>query len=116
MKMGRAIIGKIEKLLQSNDVYQKQHQEVQHQEHESEYHHINRPSPPSPDINNHINILDSTFVENTQLTNSSIIKIADFPIRLQNISFVYPARPDVAVLNGVDLTIPAGRVTALVRV
>lgn len=35
-------------------------------------------------------------------------------IRLANIKHIYPSRPEVTVMNDVSLTIPAGKVTALV--
>jgi ABC-type multidrug transport system fused ATPase/permease subunit len=35
-------------------------------------------------------------------------------VQLREVSFAYPNRPDVAVLSGVNLHIPAGKVTALV--
>ena len=35
-------------------------------------------------------------------------------IRLENIKHVYPSRPEVVVMDGVSLTIPAGKTTALV--
>jgi ATP-binding cassette, subfamily B (MDR/TAP), member 1 len=35
-------------------------------------------------------------------------------IELQNVSFSYPTRPDVRVLDDFSLTVPAGKVTALV--
>lgn len=43
-------------------------------------------------------------------------KIADFQgdIKLRNVGFAYPARPDVPVLDRFDLDIPANRTTALV--
>ncbi|KAI9163712.1 ABC multidrug transporter MDR5 [Paramyrothecium foliicola] len=44
------------------------------------------------------------------------IKIPDFKgdIKLRNVRFTYPARPDVQVLHGLDLDIPANKSTALV--
>jgi ATP-binding cassette, subfamily B (MDR/TAP), member 1 len=35
-------------------------------------------------------------------------------IRLENLKHIYPSRPDVTVMNGVSLDIPAGKTTALV--
>lgn len=35
-------------------------------------------------------------------------------VRLENVSFVYPSRPDHYVLNGLDLTIRPGQTVALV--
>lgn len=35
-------------------------------------------------------------------------------IRLENVKMIYPSRPDVTVMNGVSLDIPAGKTTALV--
>ncbi|KAK3990226.1 putative leptomycin B resistance protein [Cladorrhinum sp. PSN332] len=35
-------------------------------------------------------------------------------IRLENIKHIYPSRPEVVVMDGVSLTIPAGKTTALV--
>ncbi|KAH6653974.1 ABC transporter [Truncatella angustata] len=35
-------------------------------------------------------------------------------IRLENVKHIYPSRPDVVVMNGVSLEIPAGKTTALV--
>jgi ATP-binding cassette, subfamily B (MDR/TAP), member 1 len=35
-------------------------------------------------------------------------------IELENVTFAYPTRPSVTVLNDFTLTIPAGKVTALV--
>ena len=35
-------------------------------------------------------------------------------LELQDIVFSYPSRPDTRVLNGYSLSIPAGKVTALV--
>ncbi|KAL6821046.1 P-loop containing nucleoside triphosphate hydrolase protein [Trichoderma sp. SZMC 28015] len=43
-------------------------------------------------------------------------KLADFKgnIRLENVEHIYPSRPEVKVMNGVSLEIPAGKTTALV--
>jgi ATP-binding cassette subfamily B (MDR/TAP) protein 1 len=35
-------------------------------------------------------------------------------IKLRNVRFAYPARPDVPVLHGLDLDIPSSKITALV--
>jgi ATP-binding cassette subfamily B (MDR/TAP) protein 1 len=35
-------------------------------------------------------------------------------IKFNNVNFVYPARPDAPVMNGLNLIIPAGKVTAIV--
>lgn len=35
-------------------------------------------------------------------------------IRLENVKHIYPSRPEVVVMNGVSLEVPAGKVTALV--
>ncbi|KAF2488594.1 ATP-binding cassette transporter ABC4 [Lophium mytilinum] len=35
-------------------------------------------------------------------------------ITLRNVKHIYPSRPEVTVMNGVDLTVPAGKTTALV--
>ena len=35
-------------------------------------------------------------------------------INVQNVSFVYPSRPDVPILSNFSLKIPAGQTTALV--
>lgn len=42
--------------------------------------------------------------------------IPNFPgnIKLQSIRFAYPSRPDVPVLHGLDLDVPADKITALV--
>ncbi|KAK9702026.1 hypothetical protein K7432_011439 [Basidiobolus ranarum] len=37
-------------------------------------------------------------------------------LELRNVTFVYPSRPDSVVLKGIDLTIPAGKTTAIVGV
>lgn len=39
---------------------------------------------------------------------------ADADITFQNVAFSYPSRPDVAILEGLDLTLEAGKVTAIV--
>lgn len=39
---------------------------------------------------------------------------ADADITFDNVAFSYPSRPDVPILNGVDLTFEAGKVTAIV--
>ncbi|KAH6698866.1 multidrug resistance protein [Verticillium dahliae] len=39
---------------------------------------------------------------------------ADGDIVLENVNFVYPTRPDVKVLEGLNLCFPAGKVTAIV--
>lgn len=43
-------------------------------------------------------------------------KIENFQgnIRLENVEHIYPSRPEVKVMNGVSLNIPAGKTTALV--
>ncbi|RFU73423.1 abc transporter [Trichoderma arundinaceum] len=43
-------------------------------------------------------------------------KLSDFQgnIRLENVEHIYPSRPEVKVMNGVSLEIPAGKTTALV--
>ncbi|KAF1953665.1 P-loop containing nucleoside triphosphate hydrolase protein [Byssothecium circinans] len=45
-----------------------------------------------------------------------VLQRSDFEqdIKLQDVTFVYPARPTERVLEGVDLTIPSGKVTGLV--
>jgi len=40
--------------------------------------------------------------------------LAPGDIKLQNISFAFPTRPNANVLDGVSLTLPQGQVTALV--
>jgi ATP-binding cassette, subfamily B (MDR/TAP), member 1 len=39
---------------------------------------------------------------------------ADQDIVFQNVHFTYPSRPDVKVLTGLNVTFPAGKVTAVV--
>lgn len=39
---------------------------------------------------------------------------ANGDIVLENVNFAYPARPDVKVLDGLNLRFPAGKVTAIV--
>ncbi|EHK18823.1 uncharacterized protein TRIVIDRAFT_80699 [Trichoderma virens Gv29-8] len=43
-------------------------------------------------------------------------KLSEFKgnIRLENVEHIYPSRPEVKVMNGVSLEIPAGKTTALV--
>ena len=40
--------------------------------------------------------------------------LADSDIRFQDVSFAYPSRPYTKVLDGLDLVIPVGKITALV--
>lgn len=35
-------------------------------------------------------------------------------ITLENVNFAYPTRPEVKILNGLNVTFPAGKVTAIV--
>lgn len=44
------------------------------------------------------------------------VRVPDFSgeIRMRNVRFAYPLRPDVPVLHGLDLDVPAGKTTALV--
>lgn len=44
----------------------------------------------------------------------SVPESIDGAISLENLSFSYPTRPDVRVLDGFSLNIPAGKTTALV--
>ncbi|KAF1926965.1 leptomycin B resistance protein pmd1 [Didymella exigua CBS 183.55] len=39
---------------------------------------------------------------------------ADADITFNNVAFSYPSRPNVQILDGLDLTLPAGKVTAIV--
>ncbi|KAH6636237.1 P-loop containing nucleoside triphosphate hydrolase protein [Chaetomium tenue] len=52
--------------------------------------------------------IDPSSTEGTKLE-----KVAG-TIRLEGVKHVYPSRPDVVVMDGVSLTIPAGKTTALV--
>ena len=45
---------------------------------------------------------------------SDLEKAASSGIKLKNVSFAYASRPDLKVLDGLNLDIPAGKVTALV--
>ncbi|QDS69927.1 hypothetical protein FKW77_001594 [Venturia effusa] len=58
---------------------------------------IDRNSPMDPDSP------DGKILENMEGT-----------IELRNVKHIYPSRPEVVVMNGVDLVIPAGKQTALV--
>jgi ATP-binding cassette, subfamily B (MDR/TAP), member 1 len=42
------------------------------------------------------------------------LSVVEGHIRLENIRHIYPSRPEVTVMDGVSLDIPAGKVTALV--
>lgn len=42
------------------------------------------------------------------------LPVVEGRIRLENIRHIYPSRPEVTVMDGVSLDIPAGKVTALV--
>lgn len=46
-----------------------------------------------------------------------VISPRDFEGRVDfcKVHFMYPTRPDKPVFSGLDLTLPAGKVTALVR-
>lgn len=46
-----------------------------------------------------------------------VISPRDFEgkVDFRNVHFTYPTRPDMHVLSGLDLTLRAGEVTALVR-
>ncbi|KAK1756016.1 P-loop containing nucleoside triphosphate hydrolase protein [Echria macrotheca] len=61
------------------------------------YNTIDRQSPIDPSSK------DGAIIENVQGT-----------IRLENIKHIYPSRPEVVVMEDVSLTVPAGKVTALV--
>lgn len=52
--------------------------------------------------------IDPSSSEGTKLENVA------GTIRLEGVKHVYPSRPDVVVMDGVSLTIPAGKTTALV--
>jgi ATP-binding cassette subfamily B (MDR/TAP) protein 1 len=52
--------------------------------------------------------IDPSSKEGTKLENVA------GTIRLEGVKHVYPSRPDVVVMDGVSLTIPAGKTTALV--
>lgn len=45
---------------------------------------------------------------------SHFVEIKQYEIRLENVCFAYQTRPDFPVLRNINLTIPAGKVTALV--
>ena len=54
--------------------------------------------------------IDSLHMQGTMIPESEF----QGSVRVKNVSFVYPARPDVSVLNGISLDIEAGTTVALV--
>ena len=63
-----------------------------------------------------LDILGSAQVEVRATLSDSIATAQPLAVRFQNVSFVYPARPQAYVLSGLNLDIPAGsRVAVLGR-
>lgn len=58
--------------------------------------------------------IDRASVLDSSSTDGEKLEKVDGSIRLENVKMVYPSRPDVVVMDGVTLEIPAGKTTALV--
>ncbi|KAK9335448.1 ABC transporter type 1, transmembrane domain-containing protein [Lipomyces starkeyi] len=55
-----------------------------------------------------------TLVSQGGASGAKIFQAIDRTSAFQNVSFRYPSRPEIRVLNNISLTIPAGKTTALV--
>lgn len=60
------------------------------------------------------NELDRKENNNNSKGNGKVLEHLKGEIRFENVKFSYPQRRDHAVLKGLDLTIPAGKTTAIV--
>jgi ABC-type multidrug transport system fused ATPase/permease subunit len=56
--------------------------------------------------------IDTPALDNTGLKEPDIT--ADADITFENVAFSYPSRPDVPILEGLDLKLEAGKLTAIV--
>lgn len=57
-------------------------------------------------------MIDTPYRETSGLKEPDVSATED--ITLLNVNFTYPARPDIKVLNGLNMKIPAGKITAIV--
>ena len=55
-----------------------------------------------------------TKIDNWSSTNGKVLDDSDGEIKLENVEFSYPTRPDAKILNGLNLTISQGQQIALV--
>lgn len=71
--------------------------------------------PPPPRVANHKQVMSPTGSKGLNL-GVDVISPRDFEgkVDFRKVHFTYPTRPDMHVLSGLDLTLRAGEVTALV--